>query len=115
MGKEMRLLFEGPDCGENECGMDASLIALVVRAHAIKRRLLGERSTSLAEMAREDGVDRSYLSRMVRLAYLAPDITTSILNGRQPLDLSAKSLMKTPSLPLDWRRQRLLLGFSQSD
>ena len=51
---------------------------------------------------------------MVRLAYLAPDITAAILDGRQPLNLNAKRLMIGPSLPLDWRRQRVLLGFPQN-
>jgi hypothetical protein len=113
VGKEMRLLFEGPDAGSSEGGIDASLVSLIVRAHAIKHRLLDARPTSLADLAIEEGVHRSYLSRMVRFAFLAPDITATILDGRQPMDLSAKRLMTGPRLPLDWQRQRVLLGFAQ--
>jgi site-specific DNA recombinase len=43
---------------------------------------------------------------------LAPDITTAIVNGRQPQQLSAKTLMRKASrLPADWTEQRTLLGF----
>ncbi len=114
VGKEMRLLFEGPNGGRIEGGMDATLIPLLVKAHEIKRRLLGGQGTSLAALADEEGVHRSYLSRMVRLAYLAPDITAAILEGHQPLGLNAKRLMTGPNVPIDWQHQRVLLGFEQT-
>jgi len=45
-------------------------------------------------------------------SWLAPDITTAIVNGRQPQQLSAKTLMRKASrLPADWTEQRTLLGF----
>jgi hypothetical protein len=49
---------------------------------------------------------------LLRLPWLAPDITTAIVNGRQPQQLSAKTLMRKASgLPGDWIEQRPLLGF----
>jgi site-specific DNA recombinase len=50
-----------------------------------------------------------YVSRLVRLAFLAPDIVTAILNGRHPPQLTANRLMDDTRLPLDWRGQRELL------
>ena len=48
----------------------------------------------------------------LRLPWLAPDITTAIVNGRQPRPLNAQTLMRTASrLPADWADQRALLGF----
>jgi hypothetical protein len=48
----------------------------------------------------------------VRLPWLAPDIITAIINGRQPPQLNAKKLMRlTAHLPADWAEQRALLGF----
>ncbi len=48
----------------------------------------------------------------MRLPWLAPDITTAIINGRKPPQLSAQTLMRlTPRLPADWAEQRKLLGF----
>ena len=58
------------------------------------------------------GVTDSYFSRIVRLAYLAPDITTAILHGRQPPRLTAAWLAQTSDLPLAWSEQRRILGFA---
>ena len=54
----------------------------------------------------------SYFTRLVRLSYLAPDITEAILDGRQPPDLSADKLLALSRLPLGWREQRAVLGFA---
>ena len=56
----------------------------------------------------------SEVSRILPLAFLAPDIVRAILAGDQPVTLTAERLKRLPSLPLDWRAQRRLLGFSKS-
>jgi hypothetical protein len=48
---------------------------------------------------------------VVNLAFLAPDIIESIVAGQQPADLSAEKLIRRIDLPLDWAKQRQLLGF----
>jgi hypothetical protein len=65
----------------------------------------------MAEMALKEGKDKSYVSRVINLAFLAPDITESIITGRQPADLTAERLIRRIDLPLDWDKQRYLLGF----
>ena len=59
-----------------------------------------------------EGVSRSYFTRVVRLSYLAPDITQAILEGRQPHDLTAEKLLAHSRLPLGWHDQRTALGFA---
>ena len=54
----------------------------------------------------------SYFTRLVRLSYLAPDITHAILDGRQPRDLTAEKLLEHSRLPLAWHDQRTALGFA---
>ncbi|MEM9589794.1 MAG: hypothetical protein AAF967_00475 [Pseudomonadota bacterium] len=55
-----------------------------------------------------------YLSRLLRLPSLAPDIITAIINGKNSPELSAKRLMRLAlKLPTDWDEQRKLLGFPQ--
>lgn len=55
-----------------------------------------------------------YLSRLLRLPSLAPDIVTAIINGKHPPELSAKRLMRLAlKLPTDWPEQRKLLGFQE--
>ena len=53
----------------------------------------------------------SYLLLFLPLAWLAPDISTAILEGRQPAELTAKPLRDLKDLPLDWSKQREMLGF----
>ena len=50
--------------------------------------------------------------KALRLRWLAPDVATALVNGRQPPQLNAKKLMRlTAHLPADWTEQRALLGF----
>jgi len=64
-----------------------------------------------AALAQREGVSRSYFTRLVRLSYLAPDITEAILDGRQPRDLTAAKLLEHSRLPLAWHDQQIVLGF----
>ena len=65
-----------------------------------------------AALAKQEGVSPSYFTRLVRLSYLAPDITRAILDGRQPRGLTADKLLVQSRLPLAWHDQRTLLGFA---
>src|SRR5262252_916704 len=49
---------------------------------------------------------------LVRLSYLALDITQAILDGRQPADLTADKQLAHSRLPLAWHDQRNVLGFA---
>jgi len=106
-GIEMRMVV---DDGSEAANVDPVLLRLLVRAHAIRARLLQDTSLTLREIAAEEGVGGPYVSRLVRLAFLAPDIVTVILNGRHPPQLTANRLMTdTRRLPIDWKAQRELL------
>ena len=89
-----------------------SLIKLIVRAHLFEAKLLQSDGGKFAELARREKLNRPYFARILRLTYLAPDITDAILDGRQPLNLSADVLLNHPSLPLSWPEQRKALGFT---
>ena len=60
---------------------------------------------SISEMAKEFGVSSSYFTRMLRVSFLAPDITRAILQGRQPLGLTASKLIADFRAPIDWQEQ----------
>jgi hypothetical protein len=54
------------------------------------------------------GVSAAYVYTLLRLPWPAPDITTAIVNGRQPPQRTAKQLMRlTVRLPTDWAEQRM--------
>jgi site-specific DNA recombinase len=77
-----------------------------------ERRLVQNTKLSVHDIARTEGVSAAYIYTLLRLPWLAPDITTAILNGRQPQHLNAMTLMRRASrLPADWAEQRSLLGF----
>jgi site-specific DNA recombinase len=108
-GIEMKFIVAG---AENREPPNASLVRLILRAQALGKRLFESSATSLDDIAREDKMNPSYASRLVRLTFLAPDITAAILAGQQPAELSATKLMTDTRLPLDWRDQRTVLGFA---
>jgi site-specific DNA recombinase len=109
VGREMRMLVDGSD---DQRTADPSLLRIIVRAHDVQGRLMQNTKLTVHDIAREEGVTAAYLFNLLRLPWLAPDITTAIVNGRQPHQLNAKLLMRKASrLPADWVAQRTLLGF----
>jgi hypothetical protein len=78
-------------------------------------RLLASSKAAYGSLLAGDGVAdsrrRSHLTRLARLAFLAPDIVVAILEGRQPVELTSRSLLRVGNLPLAWNEQRRVLGF----
>jgi hypothetical protein len=107
-GRDTRLLLDGPDAAQP----DSALVRMLIRAHELRATLLQSGEASLNETARSAGISRSYLTRLARLAFLAPEIVCAILNGRQPAQLTAARLSRITHLPSDWSEQRKALGFS---
>jgi site-specific DNA recombinase len=101
-GQEMRLVFDAED--ELPTGHNG-LVRLLARAHTIRRRLFEERLT-IGEVSQAENLIPSYVTRLVRLTFLAPDITASILSGRHDPDLTVSRLMADTRFPLDWSDQR---------
>ena len=91
--------------------VDGALVKAVIRAHRWRQMLESGKYVSSAELAKAEKVNDSYLSRILRLTLLAPDIREAILTGRQLRPLQLDDLLK--SLPTAWERQRSELGISQ--
>ena len=83
------------------------LAVTVARAHRWRDLLESGRYTTIGELAREVGVDNSYLARMLRLTLLAPDLIEAILNGTEPDGLSLEKLYR---MPVGWEEQRRALA-----
>ena len=82
---------------------DEALIRAVVRAHRWKRLLVEQRCRSAGDLAEAEGVTRSFVTRLLRLTLLAPDIVEAILEGRQPKGLMLEEL--TRAMPSAWTEQ----------
>jgi site-specific DNA recombinase len=110
-GREIAMRIDGTDPFAT-AKPDARLIKLLIRARRFNAALVGSDGVPFAALAKREGVSRSYFTRLVRLSYLAPDITEAILDGRQPRDLTADKLLAHSRLPLGWHEQRTVLGFA---
>ena len=82
------------------------LMVAVARAHRWEELLKSGRYGSWVEIAAAQGVDPSYVARILRLTLLAPDIIESILDGTEP---DGMSLGKLYQLPMAWAEQRRVL------
>jgi site-specific DNA recombinase len=107
-GKELRFVVDGdPDPSEP----DVALVRLLIRAAKLQRRIAEATHATLEEIGAREDMTASYVPRLMRLNFLAPDIVVAILEGRQPPGLTSNTLMADTRLPLDWREQRARLGF----
>jgi site-specific DNA recombinase len=88
------------------------LVRLLGDARRARQLIENERSRPLLDLAGEMKCKKTRFARLVRLNYLAPDITTSILDGTQPCDLTARKLMQH-DIPMDWTIQRKMFGFAE--
>ena len=83
---------------------DEALIGAIVRAHRWKRLLEQRKYRSAGEVAEAEGVTRSFVTRLLRLTLLAPDIVEAILEGRQPKGRQLEDLNQ--ALPSAWDEQQ---------
>jgi hypothetical protein len=82
--------------------IDSTLVKALARAHRWQRMLESGEYATLAEMADAERISRSYVSRVLRLTLLAPDIVERILDGRPTAGLA--QLLRP--FPIEWERQR---------
>jgi hypothetical protein len=88
--------------------VDNSMVKALARAHRWKRLLESGSFSPMEELARSEKINPSYLSRVLRMTLLAPDIVEAILDGMQPTGLQLDDLLKP--FPLQWNDQRKLIG-----
>jgi len=87
--------------------VDTALVKAIVRAHRWRHMLESGEYASSAELAKAERVNDSYLSRIIRLTLIAPDIIETILTGRQSSTLQLDDLLKP--FPAVWVRQHSAL------
>jgi hypothetical protein len=90
---------------------DSTLVKALARAFRWKRLLDSGDFATIAELAQHEGIARSYLSRILRLTSLAPDIVEAILEGRQDMSVTVETLRT--GIDDDWDVQRRTLARNQ--
>jgi len=113
-GRKEIIVPQGLDgkTSSKQAAQNAILVA-IARAFRWKELIESGRVKNLAEIARANKVDGCYVSRILDLTLLAPDIIDAILDGREPSGLSLAMLTKK-QIPLAWEEQRQYLGFDAS-
>ena len=92
-------------------GPDKTLIALVTKAHDWFARLTSGCAESPQSIATQEQVGSGYVMKIIYIAFLDPEILRRIVCGDHPTELNANRLKTFLPLPLDWKEQRVLLGF----
>ena len=90
--------------------LDRSLVLAVARGRTWASALRRGENADTAEIASKCGLSEAYVRRILRLAFLAPDIVESIAEGRQPRGLTLHRLLCP--VPFAWAEQRQRFGFA---
>ena len=107
-GVEMKLVIPGE--ANRPARLDPTLIKSVARGHLWFEDLATGRAASLQAIADREDITEGYVRRLIPLAFLAPRIVDAILQGEQPVDLTAARLTGAIELPLDWNDQQRFIG-----
>jgi len=82
---------------------DPHVLRAIGRAWAWRRKIdTGEFNTA-QDLAVEEGISDRFVSRMMRLSYLSPDVLQRLVTQRVPLALSLNELIAVAELP--WAEQ----------
>ena len=97
--KEMQL----PEGASTQRRPDDALVKALARAFRWKRMLDSGNFATIAELAEREGIAPSYMTRVLRLTLLAPDIVESILDGKQGPEVTLARLLEPH--PTEWSAQ----------
>ena len=86
---------------------DGTLVKAIARAWRWQRMLDAGVYTSVSEIGDAENISKSYVSRILRLALLAPDLVDAILGGRIDQGVMLEQLERP--LPASWEEQRTVL------
>ena len=98
--KEMQL----PEIVAQSRRTDCALLKALARAFRWKRMLESGEFATIAELAEREGIAPSYMTRVLRLTLLAPDIVEAILDGTQGPEVTLARVLQP--FPLGWEEQQ---------
>ena len=103
-GRKLAIAADGTILAPPRPRIDSTLVKALARAHRWNRLLESGRYGTAAELAVAEKINPSYVSRVLRLTLLAPDIVETIVEGRHADNIEADSLLKP--FPAEWDEQR---------
>ena len=103
-GGRKLVLTPGSTVSRSPSGADSTLVKALARAFRWRRMMETGRFSTIDEIAAAEKINDSYVSRLLRLTLLAPDIVEAILDGRQAEGMTLPGLMEP--FPVEWEKQR---------
>ena len=86
--------------------IDSALMKALARGFNWRKLLDTGDYATIEQVAEAENINPSYVSRVLRMTLLAPEIVEAILAGRQPERLTMARAMQP--FPMDWQRQRFV-------
>ena len=102
-GGRKLVLTPGSMAPRGTAAADTTLVKALARAFRWRKMLETGRYGTIDEIAAVEKINDSYVSRLLRLTLLAPDIVEAVLDGRQPEGMTLPGLMDP--FPVEWGRQ----------
>ena len=103
--KEMQM----PEDAAQPRKTDGALIKALARAFRWKRMLESGEFATIAELAEREGIAPTYMTRVLRLTLLAPDIVEAILDGKQGTEVTLARALEP--FPLEWDAHPMHFGW----
>jgi len=91
---------------------DGSLVKALARAFRWKHMLDSGEFATITELAQREGIAPSYMTRVLRLTLIAPDIVEAILDGKHGQEVVLAQLLEP--FPVEWGEQYAVMAHAQS-
>ena len=91
--------------------VDSALLKALARGFRWRKLLETGDFSTIEEIAEAENINPSYVSRVLRMTLLAPELVEAILAGRQPEGLTMARAMQP--FPVGWSDQRDILRFPE--
>jgi hypothetical protein len=102
-GRKLVITPNGVAVPAAQARVDSALLKALARGFRWRKLLESGDFATIEEIAEAESINPSYVSRVLRMTLLAPEIVEAILAGRQPEELTMARAMQP--FPLEWARQ----------
>lgn len=104
-GRKQVITPNGEPAAIEKPRVDSTLVKALARAFRWKKMLKTGQFTTITELAKHENLALTYMTRVLRLSLLAPEIVEMILDGRQPPEMTVATLLEP--FPLEWEGQEM--------
>ena len=103
-GRKQVVTPNGAPVAIEKTRIDSTLVKALARAFRWKKMLESGQFTTITELAEHENLALTYMTRVLRLSLLAPDLVEAILEGEQPPEMTLATLLEP--FPVEWEVQK---------